>query len=283
VDAPSTETYIYRGGTCLAVGLILTLIVWFFLSLLDRNLLILTVGIGLFGILQILVGFLKYRSRGDSAVAAIIDDLFCMPRAMKQLAVVQFFSWFPFFAMWSSTTSAVTSHHYRTYDTTSDVFAEGADWVGVLFATYNSAAILAAICIPLMARNLSLRSVHMINLCLGGVGLISFVLISDPHFLLISMLGIGFAWASILSVPYALLSNVLPLRKMGLYMGIFNFFIVLPQILAASILGVLVEKLFHGETIYALVIGGFSMLLASFFTTYIDQPFTKKESAINRT
>jgi len=283
VEAPSTETYIYRGGICLAVGLILTLIVWFFLSLLDRNLLILTVGIGLFGLLQILVGFLKDRNRGDYAVAVIIDDLFCMPRAMKQLAVVQFFSWFPFFAMWSSTTSAVTSHHYKTYDTTSTVFAEGADWVGVLFATYNSAAILAAICIPLMARNLSLRSVHTINLCLGGVGLISFVLINDPHFLLISMLGIGFAWASILSVPYALLSNVLPLKKMGLYMGIFNFFIVLPQILAASILGVLVEKLFHGETIYALVIGGFSMLLAGFFTTFIDQPSPKKENIINHT
>jgi maltose/moltooligosaccharide transporter len=188
--------------------------------------------------------------------------------------VVQFFSWFPFFAMWSSTTAAVTSFHYATADASSEAYNIGADWVGVLFSTYNLTAVVAAISIPIMTRFLSLRAVHLINLWLGGIGFISFVLIQDPQWLLLPMVGVGFAWASILSVPYALLSNVLPFKKMGLYMGIFNFFIVLPQILAASILGFLISRFFDGQPIYALVIGGCSMLVAGLFTLRVDQPVT---------
>jgi maltose/moltooligosaccharide transporter len=112
----------------------------------------------------------------------------------------------------------------------------------------------------------------MINLFMGGLGFISFIFIKDPTYLIISMIGVGFAWASILSVPYAILANALPANKMGLYLGIFNFFIVLPQILAASILGFLITKVFDNQPIYSLVIGGVSMLLAGLLTLRVQEP-----------
>jgi maltose/moltooligosaccharide transporter len=200
----------------------------------------------------------------------IMDDLFRMPRVMKQLAVVQFFSWFALFAMWIYGTSGVTAHHYQALDPASAAYNDGADWVGVLFACYNGFAALAAIAIPFVAGSLGCRWCHLLNLSLGGVGLISFFFIEDPRWLLVSMIGVGIAWASILSLPYALLSNNLPARKMGVYMGIFNFFIVIPQIVAASLLGLLVEWLFDGESIFALVTGGVCMILAGIATLFVD-------------
>ena len=188
---------------------------------------------------------------------------------MRQLAAVQFFSWFPFFAMWTYTTAAVTSHHFGTTDVKSAEFNQGADWVGILFSTYNGTTIFAAMMIPILVKTLSLKVTHMINLILGGSGFIALLFIKDPNLLIIPMIGVGFAWASILAIPYALLSNVLPAKKMGIYMGIFNYFIVLPQILAASILGFLITRFFNNEPIYALVIGGISMLLAALLTLRI--------------
>jgi maltose/moltooligosaccharide transporter len=143
-----------------------------------------------------------------------------------------------------------------------DQYNEGANWVGILFAMYNGFAALAAIFLPFIVRVTSRKVTHMIMLIIGGVGLISFYFIPDPNLLLVSMVGVGCAWASILAIPYAMLSSSLPAEKMGYYMGIFNFFIVIPQIVAASILGFLVIRFFNGEFIYALVIGGASMILA---------------------
>jgi maltose/moltooligosaccharide transporter len=131
---------------------------------------------------------------------------------------------------------------------------------------------LFAILIPVMVRKMGLKRSHMVNLFCGGLGFISFVVIQNPFFLIFSMVGVGMAWASILSLPYALLSTVIPYQKMGLFMGIFNFFIVLPQILAASILGVVVGQLFGGEPIYSLVIGGVAMLIAGLLTMRVEQP-----------
>jgi maltose/moltooligosaccharide transporter len=134
--------------------------------------------------------------------------------------------------------------------------------VGVLFAAYNGFAALAALVIPFMVRRWGLRVSHMINVWLGGLGLMSFVAIRDPQWLLVATIGIGFAWASILSLPYALLSDNLPAEKMGVYMGIFNFFIVIPQLLAASVLGFLLRTFMGGEPVHALVVGGASLFLA---------------------
>jgi len=200
----------------------------------------------------------------------IWSDFLNMPKTMKQLALVQFFSWLALFSMWIYSTPAVTVFHFGSDDPTSSLYNQGADWVGILFATYNGFAALAAIAIPLVARLTSRRIAHMINLCIGGIGLISFVFIKDPTLLLISMIGVGIAWASILAMPYAILSGSLPAHKMGVYMGIFNFFIVIPQILAAAILGLVVKSVFNGEAIYALVFGGACMIIAGFATLLVS-------------
>jgi maltose/moltooligosaccharide transporter len=273
VEYDRTHQQYYKGGLIwLILGLSLTALVYLFIDSLDRNLFLLTSGLALFGIFQIIAGVLKNRARDNNGFSAVMLDLFNMPTAMRKLAAVQFFSWFPFFAWWSSSTPAITSFHFGTTDVSSKLFNDGADWVGVLMSAYNIAAVFAAITIPLMVKLLNLKKTHMINLLLGGLGFISFRLISDPDLLVIPMIGVGFAWASILSLPYALLSNTVPAKKMGLFMGIFNFFIVLPQILAASILGFLVNQLFDGQTIYSLVIGGASMLVAAALTLRVEQP-----------
>jgi maltose/moltooligosaccharide transporter len=117
-----------------------------------------------------------------------------------------------------------------------------------------------------MVRRCGLRVSHLINLWLGGAGLLAFLFIRDPHWLLLPMLGVGFAWASILSLPYAMLSDNLPAAKMGVYMGIFHFFIVIPQLIAASVLGELLKRCFHGQPVWALAVGGVSLFVAGLCT-----------------
>ena len=196
--------------------------------------------------------------------------IFQMPKTMVQLAFVQFFSWFALFGMWIYTTSAVTSHIYNTSDTTSAIYNEGADWVGICFAVYNGVAAIVAFLLPVVAKKLSRRMTHLIALIIGGVSLISIYFISDPNLILVSMIGVGIAWASILSMPYAMLSSILPADKMGYYMGVFNFFIVIPQIIAAGILGFMLKSFFGNVSIYALIIGGVSMILAGFLCLIVQ-------------
>lgn len=230
-----------------------------------------TVGLTVFGLILIAAGLLKQRGRAGNALSEIIDDLFSMPTTMRQLAIVQFFTWFSLFAMWIYTTPGVTAHHYGAPAPSSALYNEAANWVGVLFGRYNLiAAVVAFFVIPMVAGVIGRKMTHAVSLMLGGAGLVSIYLISDPKLLWISMVGVGVAWASIVSVPYSILSGALPSKKMGVYMGIFNFFIVIPQMLAASILGVIVRYAFHGEPIYALVLGGASMGIAAVFTMFVD-------------
>jgi maltose/moltooligosaccharide transporter len=218
------------------------------------------------GALLIAGGLLQRSGRYRSGFITIINDFQDMPGTMKQLAWVQFFSWFALFAMWIYTTAAVTSHMYGTRDATSALYNEGANWVGVGFAAYNGVAALAAFAIPVLARKTSRRMAHAICLVCGAAGLLSILLLKDPTYLLGSMVGVGIAWASILSMPYAILTGALPPSKMGYYMGVFNFFIVIPQIVAAALLGFVIGRFFGGEAIYALVIGGASLILAALLT-----------------
>jgi maltose/moltooligosaccharide transporter len=244
---------------------------WIAAGGLDKQLYILAVGAIAFGGLQILTGLMQTRDRTDNGLYHIVEDLFHMPRVMRQLAVVQFFAWFALFAMWIYGTAAVSSHHFGSSDVSSQAYNDGANWVGVLFASYNGFAALAAIAIPILVHRLGCRLSHLLNLSIGGVSLISFVFIRDPAWLIMPMIGVGIAWASILSLPYALLSDVLPTAKMGIYMGIFNFFIVIPQLIAASVLGLVLREFFDGQAIYGLVIGGSLMILAGFATLLVDK------------
>ncbi|MEO7323535.1 MAG: MFS transporter [Dokdonella sp.] len=256
VDAPIASGMRLRALLWLSAGSV-TLIAMR-LAHADRQLYVLGGGLIAYG----LVLWTAAAGRRGNAIAHIIADLRAMPETMRRLVPVQFFSWFALFAMWIYTTAAVTEVQFGTTDTLSARYNEGANWVGVLFATYNAFAIVAAALIPWMTRRFGLRASHMFNLVLGGCGLASFLLIRDPRWLLLSMAGVGFAWASILSLPYALLSNSVPTRKMGVYMGIFNLFIVIPQLLAASVLAFLLRTIFANAAIDALLIGGVSLALA---------------------
>jgi maltose/moltooligosaccharide transporter len=193
-----------------------------------------------------------------------------MPRTMRQLAIVQFFSWLALFSMWIYATPAITSHIYHTSDTTSKLYNEGADWVNVCFSVYNGVSALAALALPYVARATSRRVTHLICLTAGGLGLISIYFIQNPQLLLVSMVGVGIAWASILSIPYAMLAGALPSNKMGYYMGVFNFFIVLPQMLASVTLGFFTKQVFGGDSSLTLVLGGCSMILSGLLTLRVN-------------
>jgi len=213
----------------------------------------------------------KVRTAGFmNGVRESFKGIFEMPKTMRQLAVVQFFSWLALFSMWIYSTPAITSHIYHTTDATSKVYNEGADWVGICFAVYNGVSALAALLLPAIARATSRRFTHMLCLMAGGLGLISIYFIQDPKLLLLSMVGVGVAWASILSVPYAMLAGALPSNKMGYYMGVFNFFIVIPQVVAGLILGFFTTHFFHGESVLTLVLGGVSMMISGLLTLRVN-------------
>ncbi|RDI97284.1 MFS transporter [Dyella solisilvae] len=261
------------GLLMLGAGAMLLLAIYHYA--LEKELYLLGGGLVMFGLLFAWLS----TTRSGGMLRQVMGDLYGMPGPMRRLALVQFFSWFALFALWIYTTAAVTSVQYGTTDTHSALYNEGANWVGVLFAAYNGFAALAAACIPWMVRRWGLRLSHLANLWLGGAGLLSFLLIRDPHWLLLSMVGVGFAWASILSLPYALLSDNLPAAKMGVYMGIFNFFIVIPQLLAASVLGVLLRLFFHGQPIWALAMGGASLVIAGLCTLRVAEPVAEPVAA----
>lgn len=259
----------YRNGWILMItGMVLFLVFNYFIYM-DYGLGVFFFGIIAFGFIQILVGVLTQNSMTGNGLVTVINDLYKMPKTMVQLSFVQFFSWFALFAMWIYTTPAVTRHIYGTTDTTSVLYNEGADWVGVLMAVYNGFAAVMAFVLVALAKKYNRKTVHRISLIFGGIGLISFYFIKDPKLLLISELGIGLAWASILAMPYAILTGSLPRKKMGVYMGIFNFFIVIPQITAAAILGFFVRSIFANHAIYALVLGGISMLIAAVMVSFV--------------
>jgi maltose/moltooligosaccharide transporter len=205
----------------------------------------------------------------------IIYDMKNMPEVMQKLAWVQILTWFALFSMFIYGTQAVTSFHYGTTDTQSKAYGEGAIWVGVLWGVYNGIAAIIAFMLPLVAKKIGRVLTHTISLIIGGLGLVSWIFIKDPHLLIISMIGIGIAWGSLLTIPYAILTGSLPQKKMGVFIGIFNYFIVIPQILAAAILGLLVRSLFGGHTIYAIVLGGIAMIAAGILMLFVKDSYDK--------
>jgi maltose/moltooligosaccharide transporter len=325
------------------LGLLLTAAVYYFRF--EAELYILTAGITLFGLIQALTALLVGKFNNHGGFVVVINDLFRMPKTMRQLAVVQFFSWFALFAMWIYTTAGVTSHIYnmkldsaevqelhtiaaelrnnpeanwftrleaidgelaayqsqiiagksnvvasmrvvtffredkgievssglaQTLQRIEQEYNDGADWVGIAFSAYNGFAALFAFFLPLLARWTNRRFTHMIALTAGAIGFVSIYFISNPLLIIVSMLGVGIAWASILSMPYAILTGSLPAHKMGTFMGIFNFFIVIPQILAATILGFFVTHIAGGQPIYALLLGGASFIIAAVFMLFVE-------------
>lgn len=266
INVPVQKQINYGVGF-MAVGGIL----WWLISQnnLDKELNILSGGIALTGILFVIVALLR-KTNVTNGFTEIITDLLDMPKTMKQLAWVQFFTWFALFAMWIYSTKAVTEHVFGTTDPTSKIYNDAADWVSVMFAFYSLVCALVAFALPKLAAALGNRKAHLLALTLGGLGLISVYFAQDKTHLILAMIGVGIAWASILSVPYTLLSNSLPAHKMGYFMGVFNFFIVIPQIVAGTILGFILKTFFNNDPIYALIIGGCSMILAGILTLFVS-------------
>lgn len=217
----------------------------------------------------------KYHGKSTDEHAKfsnIFSDFRKMPVAMRQLGLVQFFSWFALFSMWVFTTPAIANHVFKLpiEDTSSDKFREAQNWTGIIFGVYNGVSALYALMLPRIAKLLGKKKTHAFSLIAGGVGLISMYFADSKTDLLFSMVGVGFAWASILSMPYAILANKIPSGKMGVYMGIFNFFITIPQIVNGVIGGPIVRSIYSNQAIYAVVLGGVFMLSAAVSVLYVQ-------------
>ncbi len=219
----------------------------------------------------------------SKGLLTIFSDFKNMPRTMKQLGLVQFFSWFALFSMWVFMAPAVAQHIYHVLpgDTSSAKFADAGNWVGVLFGIYNGVSAIYAMFLPSIARLTSRKTTHAISLLTGCVGLISIFFVTNPNLLIVSMVGIGLAWGSILAMPYAILCGSIPPKKMGVYIGIFNFFITFPQIVNGFFGGWMVKSIFGGQAIYAIVIAGIFMFCAAVCVLYVqdehDIKFQKKD------
>ncbi|RTY92890.1 MFS transporter [Flavobacterium sp. RSP46] len=201
----------------------------------------------------------------ESSVLDIFDDFRKMPTTMRQLSWVQFFSWFGLFGMWVFTTPAIAHHIYGLpiSDSKSEAYQNAGDWVGVLFGIYNLVSAFYAFALPYIAKKIGRKLTHSLSLIIGGLGLISIYFVPNENWLILSMVAVGIAWASILSMPYAILAGSISPMKMGVYMGIFNFFVVIPQIINALIGGPLVKYVYHDNAIFALVTSGVSFLIAA--------------------
>jgi maltose/moltooligosaccharide transporter len=207
---------------------------------------------------------LARRGATSNMLANIVGDFSGMPPLMKRLALVQFFNWSALFIMWINTTPVVARNFYMSPDPASTGYQDAGNWVGVLFAVYNGVASIAALALlPFLSRAVGKSRTHMICLLCGATGYASFFLIRDPKMLVISEIGIGIAWASILAMPYAILASSLPQRKLGIYMGLFNIFIVVPQLLVATVMGSIMKAFFPDQPIWTMLAAAIVMSAAA--------------------
>lgn len=224
-----------------------------------------------FGVIQLVAAMLRSQGREESGFMEVVSDLFAMPRTMRQLAVVQFFSWFAMFALWIYGTPGVTAYHFGAVDAASAAYQDGADWWSLMGSVRNGLAAAAALGFVVVAAKIDRTRLHAVNLLLGAAGFAAMLLIRDPELLWVPQIGLGIAWASIVSLPYAILAGSVPPEKMGIYMGVFNIFIVVPQLLAATLLGFLVTNIFGGAPIYAMVIAAVSFVAGAAATLLVKE------------
>jgi len=203
---------------------------------------------------------------------------FRIPKQMLQLLLVQFFSWFALFSMWVYTTPAVARHFYGTTDPGSTGYQEAGDWVGILFGIYNGISAMIALSLPKIAQRIGRRATHALALSIGGLSFISFIIIPNPTLLVIPMIGIGIAWGSILAMPYAMLANSLPAKQMGMFMGLFNMSITIPQIVNGVTGGLLLKYVFGGDPIYSIIMAGVLMILGAIATMFVSDKLDLKRN-----
>jgi maltose/moltooligosaccharide transporter len=219
----------------------------------------------------------RYHGKSEdehSGLGSIFRDLGKMPKTMRQLGLVQFFSWFALFGMWVFTTDTIATHifHLPIEDKSSQAFHDAQDWTGVIFGVYNGVSAIYAMMLPYIANRIGRKKTHAFSLIAGGIGLISVYFAPNKEFLIGSMILVGIAWASILAMPYVILSSAIPSGKMGIYMGIFNFFITMPQIVNGIIGGPMVKHIYNNQPVYAIVIAGIAMICAAISTINVYDP-----------
>jgi len=224
-----------------------------------------------------MAAFEKMKAEGlgvGALVTEVAQAIREMPTTMKQLAVVQVFTWLGLFCMWLFFVPAVARHVFGATDPQSELYARGTEWGGFVFAFYSITCFVVALVLARAAAATSRKTVHSVALLCGAVGLLSVYVIHDQYMLLLSMVGVGIAWASILSMPYAMLSSSLPPARIGVYMGVFNFFIVLPEIFAALTFGPLTRFFFGANNpnspLYVVMVGGVCMLVAAISVQFVD-------------
>jgi maltose/moltooligosaccharide transporter len=203
----------------------------------------------------------------------IVGDFSGMPALMKRLALVQFFSWSALFIMWINTTPVVAQYVFAAPVAGTPAYQAGASWVDLLFTAYNGVAAIAALTLlPLLARRIGPARTHVAALLCGAAGFASFLFLRDKYWLLASEIGIGIAWASILAMPYAILASSLPQRKLGIYMGLFNIFVVVPQLLVATVMGSIMKRFFPGEPIWTMAFAAAVLALAALAMLRVRDP-----------
>ncbi|VVT12792.1 MFS transporter [Sphingomonas sp. EC-HK361] len=250
-------------------GLLIALLVAF--AGLEKELYLLAGLVAGYGIARLAAAALHARGRHDNLLTHIVGDFAGMPPIMKRLALVQFFTWSALFIMWIYTTPVVAQYVFGSSDPASEAYNQGGNWVGILFAAYNGvAAIFAAFFLRPIARRLGQIRTHALALTLGALGYLSFLFVRDANLLILSEIGIGIAWASILAMPYAILASNLPQAKLGIYMGLFNVFVVIPQLLVATVMGTIVRHFFPTEPVWTMAFAAGVMLIAALATLRVE-------------
>ncbi len=231
---------------------------------LEKEVYLLSALVAAYGLIRLLAINLAKSGRDNNVLSHIVGDFSGMPDIMKKLAVAQFFSWSALFIMWIYTTPVVAQYMFGSADPNSAAYGKGGNWVGTLFAIYNGVAALAALfLLPRLATKIGKVKTHVICLLAGAAGYASFLFIRNPNFLILSEIGVGIAWASILAMPYAILASSLPQRKLGIYMGLFNVFIVVPQLLVATLMGSVLKAFFPTEPIWTMAFAAVVMAFAA--------------------
>ena len=217
-----------------------------------------------YGLLSYIAIRLARAGKSANMLTAIVGDFSGMPDIMKKLALVQFFSWSALFIMWINTTPVVAQNFFGSGDPASPAYQEGGNWVGLLFSVYNGVAAIAALTLlPLLSRQIGQAMTHVVCLLAGAAGFASFFVFTSPEYLIISEVGIGIAWASILAMPYAILASSLPQAKLGIYMGLFNVFVVVPQLLVATVMGSIMKAFFPDQPIWTMAFAAVTLVLAA--------------------
>lgn len=217
-----------------------------------------------YGLLSYIAIRLARAGKSANMLTAIVGDFSGMPDIMKKLALVQFFSWSALFIMWINTTPVVAQNFFGSCDPASPAYQEGGNWVGLLFSVYNGVAAIAALTLlPLLSRQIGQAMTHVVCLLAGAAGFASFFVFTSPEYLIISEVGIGIAWASILAMPYAILASSLPQAKLGIYMGLFNVFVVVPQLLVATVMGSIMKAFFPDQPIWTMAFAAVTLVLAA--------------------